>query len=133
MLDGFVQHLLQLQQGTVSTCREFACPYCGGIAHLQAGTRSSQPTNGLWLEAWCEDCGQVEKFDDLPLWAGYEALLGPDTDCYSPEENRQRIQRFAAKGRRMQALRLYREIYGVDLQTALQAVDALESENPMDF
>jgi hypothetical protein len=127
MLDGFAYHLLRLQQGEMSASREFPCPYCDGIAHLRAGTLSSWPSGRLWLEAWCEDCGLVEKFDGLTPWPGYETLLGPDTDHYSLEENRGRIQRFAAKGRRIQTLRLYREVYGVDLRTALQAVEALEN------
>jgi ribosomal protein L7/L12 len=35
------------------------------------------------------------------------------------------VERFAAMGRKMTAIKLYREIHGVDLKTAKEAVEAL--------
>ena len=67
----------------------------------------------------------VEKFDGFTPWPGYEALLKTTTLYYSVAENLQRIRQFAAEGRHVAALRLYRSIYDVDLRTAIDAVDAL--------
>lgn len=128
MPDGFNDYILQMRQGTVSTGREFACPLCCGIAHAQAGTLPGRRADWLWLEVWCEDCGCVEKFDGVRPWPGYESLLETDAQHFVIADNLQRIRRFVGKGRQVQALRLYRLLYEVDLRTALQDIENLVKE-----
>ncbi len=128
MSDGFTDYIQQMQQGQVTTSHEFSCPLCGGTVHLQAGTLSSRPADWLWMEAWCEDCQHVEKWDGVQPWTNYELLLQSDVERYTLTENRQRIKRFAVKGCTLQALRLYRMLYDVDIRQANSAVEQLLRE-----
>lgn len=129
--EGFDNCIRDMQNGTLPTNQEVVCPACGGMAHLHAGTltaRTSQPTDELWVQGWCEDCGLEEKIDGVPAWTGWELLAVSDAQRFTPRENAERIKRVAAKGRYLQALRLYRTIYGVDLQEARRGLERMLQE-----
>jgi len=122
MTNSFSSPIRQMQEGTVPTGREFICPLCGGTAQVRVGTLSALFADCLWMEAWCEDCGEVENSEGIPPWPGYELLLATETRYYSQEDNIQRMRRFAQKGQRFPAARLYQELYGVGLQTAYEEI-----------
>ncbi len=126
--NGFNDYIPQMRKGVVPTSREFECPLCGGIGHMRIGTLATRPPDWLWMEIWCEDCGFLEKSDGVLPWPGYEVLLETDAQHFELADNLQRIRRFAQKNQQLQALRLYREIYGTDLQTARQAIEKLINE-----
>ncbi|MBI4379235.1 MAG: hypothetical protein HY578_09080 [Nitrospinae bacterium] len=41
------------------------------------------------------------------------------------------VERLAAKGEKIMAIKLYREIHGVDLKTAKEAVDKIVKDSPL--
>ena len=61
----------RMRRGEMPTVRQFACPYCGGLAHAEA---SGWPDR-LCIELWCDRCCSSMAVNGQEPWPGCESLL----------------------------------------------------------
>ena len=78
MADSLLQHVELMTRGKVATERHFACPACGGQAHVQAERSGSGVPGPLRLSAWCDGCRARLEAQGVAEWPGWQVLTAPD-------------------------------------------------------
>jgi hypothetical protein len=73
-IEGCVTRMIRGEEPTRSS---FACPVCGGRAHMSAVPRAASADAPLSVAGWCEDCADGVEMDGVRRWPGWEAATTP--------------------------------------------------------